>query len=98
MATFWALLGAIASIFSAVISFWQAKKSRKAAREAKEVRKELIDHRKTSELAHLQAVCKKAQNSIGKYGPSSIPSNLCPYILLFLLFVPVSSYLVNNKS
>ena len=43
------VLGTIASIGGAWVSINQARKSRDAAKEAKKVRAQLIDHRKTSE-------------------------------------------------
>ncbi|MCK5270229.1 MAG: hypothetical protein KAJ46_05560 [Sedimentisphaerales bacterium] len=63
-------IGAIASIIGAGASWRQASKARSAADEAKRVRAQLIDHRKTSELAIIQASCKNALNSMKKYGPA----------------------------
>lgn len=71
-----AIIGTIASIGGAGVSIWQARNSRNAAEESKLVRAQLIDHRKASELAQLQAVCKRAQKSMEKYGPGSVPSSL----------------------
>lgn len=71
-----AWIGTLASIGGAGISAWQARQSRAAANEAVRIRAQLIDYRKTSELAHVQAVCKKAQKSMEKYGPGSVPSSL----------------------
>lgn len=68
--------GTFASLGGAGISFWQAVQSRTAADEAICIRSQLIDHRETSELAHVQAICKKAQKSMEKYGPGSVPSSL----------------------
>lgn len=70
------IIGTFASVGGAGISIHQARKSKNAADEAKKVRAQLIDHRKTSELAQLQTVCKRAQKSMEKYGPASSPSSL----------------------
>lgn len=70
------IVGTVASIGGAWVSIDQAGKSRTAAEESKKVRAQLIDHRKTSDLAHVQSLCKKAQKSMEKYGPGSVPSSL----------------------
>jgi hypothetical protein len=71
-----AWLGTLASIGGAGISIWQALRSRSAADEAKRIRSQLVDRREASELAQVQTVCKKAQRSMEKYGPASVPSSL----------------------
>ena len=71
-----AVIGTIASIIGAIISVWQARKSKKSAIEAKQVKSQLLHHRKTSELAQLFALCKKSQVTMSKYGPASTPSSL----------------------
>jgi len=70
------IISAIASIIGAYIAIKHASKAKGAAEEAKRVRKQLIDHRKASELSKIQASCKKALNSMMKYGPASTPSSL----------------------
>ncbi len=70
------IIGTLASVGGAGISIWQARCSRTAAEEAKQVRAQLVDHRKASELSQLLTVCKKAQRSMEKYGPGSVPSSL----------------------
>lgn len=70
------VVGTMASIGGAWVSINQAGKSRTAAEEAKKVRAQLVDHRKTSDLAQVQSLCKKAQKSMEKYGPGSVPSSL----------------------
>jgi hypothetical protein len=69
-------VGTVASIGGAVISIWQASQSRTAADEAIRIREQLVGHREASELAQVQAICKKAQKSMEKYGPGSVPSSL----------------------
>lgn len=71
-----AIIGTIASIAGALVSIWHSIRSKNAANDAIQVRREFIDHRKTSELSHLQASCKRAQKAMEKYGPGSIPSSL----------------------
>ena len=77
------IVGTLATVAGAVLSFWQAKISQNAAKasisaakDAKKVRAELIDHRKASELSQIQTTCRKAQKSMEKYGPGSSPSSL----------------------
>lgn len=70
------VVGTVASIGGAWVSINQAGKSRTAADEAKKVRAQLIDHRKTSDLAKVQSLCKNAQKAMEKYGPGSVPSSL----------------------
>jgi hypothetical protein len=74
--SFLAWAGTLASLGGAGVSLWQASQARTAASEAIRIRSQLVDHRKASELAHVQAVCKKAQKSMEKYGPGSVPSSL----------------------
>lgn len=74
--TVFTIIGTVATIAGAVISYWQARVSQTAAKDARKIRAELIDHRKASELAQIQTVCRKAQKSMEKYGPSSTPSSL----------------------
>ena len=70
------IIGAVASVGGACVSIWQAYRSKSAADEARRVRTQLVGHRKTSEFSKLQAECKKAQNSIEKYGPGSVSEKL----------------------
>ena len=70
------IIGAIASIIGAGFAYWQASKAKGSADEAKSVRAQLIDHRKASELSKIQASCKKALNSMTKYGAASTASSL----------------------
>ncbi|MDR4493909.1 MAG: hypothetical protein R3B74_05720 [Nitrospirales bacterium] len=74
--SFLAWAGTLASLGGAVASLWQASQARTAASEAIRIRAQLVDHRKASELASMQATCKKAQKSMEKYGPGSVPSSL----------------------
>jgi hypothetical protein len=69
------IISAIASIFGACCAWRQANKAKDSAEEAKRARSQMIDHRKTSELSIIQASCKKALNTMKKYGPASSPSH-----------------------
>jgi len=90
-----AIIGTVASIIGAVISVWQAKSSRKSAFEANQVKLQLLHHRKTSELAQLLALCRKAQVTMTKYGPAStqnslqgvVPHNDAKEVQDFILFL-----------
>jgi hypothetical protein len=73
-------VGTVASLGGAGVSLWQSLKSRSAAEEAERIRSQLIDHRKAVELAQVQATCRKAQKSMEKYGPGSVPSSLAGII------------------
>ena len=74
--SFIAIIGTIASIVGAIISLWQAKKSKTSAIEASQIRSQLLHHRKTSELAQLLALCRKVQKKMVKYGPASTKTSL----------------------
>jgi hypothetical protein len=69
-------LGTVASIVGAIFSFFQAKRSRNAAKEAKHVQKQLVHQRQTSELAQIQASCERAIKSMDRYGIASAPGSL----------------------
>lgn len=71
-----AIISAIASIIGALIAGKQATKAKSSANEAKRVRAQMVDHRQASELSKIQISCKKALDSMKKYGPASIPSSL----------------------
>jgi hypothetical protein len=70
------IIGTLASIVGAWISWNQASKAKDAAQEAKRIRTQLVDKRKTSELSKIQVSCKKALDSMFKYGPASTPTSL----------------------
>jgi hypothetical protein len=70
------LLGSLASIIGAYIAIKQAIYARFHANKAREVREELLQHRDISEIAHIQAVCSKAKQSMSKYGPGAVTSRL----------------------
>jgi len=64
-------IGSICSILGAAFAFHQASISKAAAKLSESIKKQLVNHRKTSELAELQALLKAAQNSFNKYGASN---------------------------
>lgn len=66
----------MASIIGAVISVFQAKRSKKSAFEANQVKLQLLHHRETSELAQLLTHCRKAQVTMSKYGPAATKNSL----------------------
>lgn len=70
------ILGTVASFIGAIIAFYQAYKSKQSANKAENVRLQLINQRKTSELATLDATCRKAQKSMTKYGPAATTISL----------------------
>ncbi|MBN2604154.1 MAG: hypothetical protein JXA91_08490 [Candidatus Thermoplasmatota archaeon] len=70
------IIGTVASLIGAIISVKQADNAKQSATEANKIKKQLINTRKTSELAQIQADCKRAQKAMEKYGPGSIPSSL----------------------
>ncbi|MBL4665718.1 MAG: hypothetical protein JKY23_07245 [Nitrospinaceae bacterium] len=73
-------IGALASLIGASIAIWQAYAAKTAAKQAKEARAQIIDHRKTSEVTKLQLSCDTAQSSMEKYGPSSSPDSIRIYL------------------
>ncbi len=68
-------ISSICSIFGAIYAVRQAGIAKKAAGIAQSIKKQLINHRKTSELAELQANLNTAQKAFTKYGASN-PSAL----------------------
>ena len=76
MNLFWTIVGVVASLLGAGIAIWQASKAKSAAREAKRVKEQILDHRQTSELSKIQSNCRKAQNAMAKYGPASSINSL----------------------
>lgn len=70
------ILGSVASIFGAFISWKQAANSKKSASEAEKFKNHIIQHRKGSEITQIQDVCRKTLKAIEKFGPAAIPENL----------------------
>ena len=64
-------IGSICSIFGAIYAVKQANIAKKAADFAQSIKRQLINHRKTSELSELQALLSTAQKAFTKYGSSS---------------------------
>lgn len=79
-ATIWGLVitvvGTAASIYGAVISIGQASAAKNSADEAKRVRGQIVNQRKTSDLAELKVHCEKTIKCMEKYGPSSASTSL----------------------
>lgn len=65
------VIGSIASILGAIWAWKEAKKSKTSAELAQRIKDQLIGHRKTSELAELQALLSTAQKKFTKYGASN---------------------------
>ena len=64
-------LGSVCSILGAVYAMRQAFLAEKAADLAQSIKRQLVNHRKTSELAELQALLGTAQKAFSKYGSSN---------------------------
>lgn len=79
-ATFWGLgitvVGTVASIWGALVSLKQAGAARDSATEAQRVRAQLINQRRTSDLAALKVHCERAVRTMEKYGPAAASSSL----------------------
>ncbi|RZL61375.1 MAG: hypothetical protein EOP81_17150 [Variovorax sp.] len=79
-ATAWGLgltiLGTVASIWGAIISIQQAVASKKSASEAKRATQQMVNQRRTSDLAELKVHCERAQKSMEKYGPGASAMSL----------------------
>ncbi len=65
------IIGATASIIGAAWAWKQADVASKAATLAQTIKNQLISHRKTSELAELQALFDYAQKAFNKYAIKS---------------------------
>ncbi len=68
-------VGSICSIVGALCAVKQASIAKGAAKLSESIKKQLISHRKTSELAELQALLNTARKAFAKYGASN-PSAL----------------------
>lgn len=68
-------VGSICSILGAAYACYQASISKSAAEISLSIKNQLINHRKTSELAGLESMLRSAQNAFNKYA-SSNPSSL----------------------
>lgn len=79
-ATAWGLgltiVGTIASIWGANVSIQQAIASKKSAGEAERARQQIVNQRRTSDLAELKVHCERAQKSMEKYGPGASATSL----------------------
>ena len=64
------VLGSIASIGAAIWAFVEAKRSRKAAQKAEQVRSEMIDRRKLVEVSQLLAETRRVMQSVSRAGPA----------------------------
>jgi hypothetical protein len=70
------LIAGVASIAGGIFSFWQAKKSQSAATRAQEIKDQMIANKSTSDMSELFSSYRKAQRSMEKFGPGSVPSTL----------------------
>ena len=68
-------IGSVCSILGAAYACYQANISKSAAELSQTIKNQLINHRKTSELAGLEVMLRSAQNAFSKYA-SSNPSSL----------------------
>ena len=71
MSEFISWAGSICSILGAMYALRQAGVANKAADLAETIKRQLVNHRKTSELAELQALLGTAQKAFTKYGSSN---------------------------
>lgn len=74
--TIFNLIAGMASIAGGIFSFWQARKSESAAKRVQEIKAQLLTNKETSEVTELLSVHKKAQHSMERFGPGTIPSTL----------------------
>ena len=79
-ATAWGLgltiMGTVASIWGAIVSNQQAKDAKQSALEATRAKSQIVNQRRTSDLAELKVHCERAQKAMEKYGPGASPSSL----------------------
>ena len=68
------IIGSLASILGAIWAWKEARSSEKSANKAKQIKEQLISHRKTSELVELQSLHNTALLAFKKYGSSSSTS------------------------
>lgn len=70
------IVGTIATIWATVIATKQAKLASSSATEAVRAKNQIVNQRKTSNLAELKVHCERAVKSMEKYGPGASLSNL----------------------
>lgn len=95
-----------ASIFGALVSIQQACAAKTAAQKAEDARAQIVENRKTSELAELKTLCGIAQKSIEKYGEAANPLTLkgasldrdCDDVQKFLLKLKEYRTIFGSKS
>lgn len=68
--------GTIASIWGAIVSVRQAMASKESAGNAERARIQIVNQRRTSDLAELKVHCERAQKSMEKYGPGASAESL----------------------
>lgn len=67
----WTLIGTIASIIGAIISFNEAGKAKKSADIARNVKEHIVEHRNVKELSQMHMATQKLLKILAKYGVSS---------------------------
>jgi hypothetical protein len=70
------IFGTVVSIWGAVLSQQQAVASKKSAGEAELAKRQIVNQRRTSDLAELKVYCERAQKSMEKYGPGASATSL----------------------
>lgn len=79
-ATAWGLgltaVGTVATIWSTLIAKQQASAAADSATEAARARDQIVNQRRTSDLAELKVHCDRAMKSMEKYGPGASSSSL----------------------
>ena len=69
-------VGTIATIWGAIVATKQAKDAAKSATDAMRARNQIVNQRRTSDLAELKVHCERAIRSMEKYGPAASPTSL----------------------
>jgi len=73
METFISIAGSIASIFGAIWSVREAKKAKRSADAAEQIRKELVGRRSLAEVAQIQSEIRRILGVVARVGPTSTP-------------------------
>ncbi len=65
------ILGAVASLAGAYVAIRQARRARRAADEAEEVRRQVVTRRQVGELSKIHTMLERATKTMSKYGSTS---------------------------
>jgi len=66
----------VVGVIAAGVAIWQAFQAKRAASEAVRMRDEIVSNQEMTGLARMQQICRKAIDSLKKYGPAATTRSL----------------------